>query len=121
MEFETGDKEMSVPHTIFVATEFGDMPHGRNDKDGKLNGEKFRKEHLLPALAEHEEVLVDFDGAKGCGSSFADESFAGLIDHEGWTKDEVVRRITYKFRFKSVIKNIYKYIDEAEARRLEKC
>lgn len=112
---------MSGSHTIFVATEFGDMPHGRNGKDGQLNGEKFRKEYLLPALDKHDTVLVDFDGAKGCGSSFADESFAGLIDHEGWKKEDVINRITYKFRFKSVIKNIYRYIDEAEERRLKKC
>ncbi|WP_122435045.1 STAS-like domain-containing protein [Pseudomonas viridiflava] len=112
---------MSPQHTIFVATEFGDMPHGRNGNDGLLNGERFRKQFLMPALEEHEYVLVDFDGAKGCGSSFADESFAGLIDHEGWDKAELTRRVTYKFRFKSVLRNIYKYIDEAEARRLKKC
>ncbi|CAN7361004.1 STAS-like domain-containing protein [Pseudomonas sp. LjRoot263] len=111
---------MTLPHTIFVANEFGDMPHGRNDKDGIYNGLLFRKKHLIPALEKHQKVLIDFDGCKGCGSSFADESFAGLIDHEGWTKDQVIDRISYKYRFKSVIKNIYKYIDEAEERRLAK-
>ncbi|MEX5552279.1 STAS-like domain-containing protein [Pseudomonas pergaminensis] len=111
---------MTLHHTIYVAREFGDMPHGRNDKDGQFNGLKFRKEILLPALKKYDQILVDFDGAKGCGSSFADESFAGLIDHEGFTKEEVLRRISYKYRFKSVIKNIYKYIDEAEERKLTK-
>ncbi|WP_313128045.1 STAS-like domain-containing protein [Stutzerimonas nitrititolerans] len=104
---------MTKPFTIQVA-DFSDIPHGRNDLDGPANGLRFRKDRLLPALAEHEYILVDFEGVKGCGSSFADESFAGLVLYEGFSKEEVLRRITYKYRYQSVIKNIYKYIEEAE-------
>ena len=103
---------MTAPFTIKVL-EFSDMPHGRDDDDGQYNGQKFRRNILLPALKAHDIVEIDFEGVKGCGSSFADESFAGLITHEGFSKEEVIRRISYKYKYKSVIKNIYKYIEEA--------
>jgi len=103
---------MNSPFVIKVA-EFSDMPHGRDDDDGTANGLRFRKEILLPALREHDFIEVDFDGVKGCGSSFADESFAGLILYEGFSKEDVLRRISYKYRYKSVIKNIYRYIEDA--------
>lgn len=107
---------MSLPHIIKVAEVFSEMPYGRDDKDGEDNGLRFRKEILLPALAEHEYLLIDFNGTMGCGSSFGDESFAGLVIHENFSKEDVLRRISYEYKYKSVIKNIIKYIQEAKPR-----
>lgn len=107
---------MSAAHKIDVAKEFSDIPFGRDERDGKYNGERFRKEVLLPALKDHEFIVVDFNGTMGCGSSFGDESFAGLIIYEGFSKEEVLRRIKYEYKYQSVVKNILKYIDEAKPR-----
>lgn len=108
---------MSLPHRIKVAEVFSEMPYGRDDKDGEDNGLRFRKEVLLPELAKHEYLLIDLNGTMGCGSSFGDESFAGLIIHEGFSKEEVLRRISFEYKYKSVINNIIKYIEEAKPRQ----
>lgn len=107
---------MTSPHTIDVAARFTDIPFGRNDKDGLYNGEKFRKEILLKELKSHEYLLIDLDGTMGCGSSFGDEAFAGLVIYEGYSKEEVLRRISFKYKYKSVINNIIKYIEAAKPR-----
>lgn len=107
---------MSIPHRIKVAEVFSEMPYGRDQKDGDDHGERFRKEILLPALKEHDLIIIDLNGTMGCGSSFGDESFAGLIIYEGFSKEEVQRRISFDYKYKSVINNIKKYIDEAKPR-----
>lgn len=107
---------MKSPHIIDVAEKFTDIPFGRNDKDGQYNGEKFRKDILLKALDQYEYIEIDLDGTMGCGSSFGDEAFAGLVIYEGYTKEEVLRRISFKYKYKSVINNIVKYIEEAKPR-----
>jgi hypothetical protein len=107
---------MTIPFRIKVAEVFSDMPYGRDHKDGDDNGERFRKEIVLPALAEHDLILIDLNGTMGCGSSFGDEAFAGLVIYEGISKEEVQRRISYEYKYKSVINNIKKYIDEAKPR-----
>lgn len=107
---------MSEAFRIDVADRFSDMPYGRDSKDGDDNGEKFRKEILVPELKKHEFLIIDFNGTMGCGSSFGDEAFAGLIIYENFTVEEVKRRISFEYKYKSVINNIIKYIDEAKPR-----
>ncbi|RII79140.1 STAS-like domain-containing protein [Pseudomonas monteilii] len=107
---------MNRPHRIDVAERFSDMPYGRDDKDGDDNGLRFRKDVLLPALKDHEYIIIDLNGTMGCGSSFGDEAFAGLIIYEGFRKEDVLRRISFDYKYKSVINNIIKYIEEAKPR-----
>lgn len=105
---------MKAEHTIDVAKDFSDMPYGRNDKDGIYNGEAFRKNELLKYLAEYELVKVDFNGTLGCGSSFGDEAFAGLVMYEGFTAEEVIRRVKIVYKYESVVNSINKYIKDAK-------
>lgn len=99
---------------IDVASVFSDMPYGRSAVDNKkFNGERFRKEFLLKELSEYDVVVVDLTGTMGSGSSFLDEVFGGLIKYEGFTQDEVRRRVKYKSNYKSIINNIERYISEA--------
>jgi hypothetical protein len=102
------------PFVIDVAARFSDMPYGRSIVDNEFNGEKFRKEILLKELDKHEYILIDLTGVMGSGSSFLDEAFAGLIKHEGFTLEQVNRRLTFKSPYKSVLNNIDKYIREAK-------
>lgn len=99
---------------IDVGSEFSDMPFGRDEKDGDSNGLRFRKEFLLDKLDKYEHVVVDLTNVLGCPSSFADEAFAGLIIHEGFTKEEVLSRLSFISEYESVKSNILKYIDEAK-------
>lgn len=98
---------------IKVAKEFSDMPYGRYEKDGNNNGTRFRDEILIPALKSHDRVIIDLEGVLGSGSSFLDEAFGGLVRKRIFSKQELIDKIEIKYKYKSVIKNIYKYIDEA--------
>lgn len=100
--------------TIDVGNEFSDMPFGRDDKDGDSNGLRFRKDHLLKALSKAEHVTIDLSNVLGCPSSFSDEAFAGLVIYEGFTKEEVYRRISFITEYESIKTNIQKYISEAK-------
>ncbi len=99
---------------IDVGNEFSDMPFGRDEKDGDSNGLRFRKEFLLKKLENFEYVTVDLTNTLGCPSSFADEAFAGLIIYENFSKEEVLRRLSFVSEYDSVKNNIIKYINEAK-------
>lgn len=114
MEYSVGVSVMTTETTIDVAAEFSDMPYGRNSKDGKYNGEAFRKQKLLPALSEYDLVKVDLNGTLGCGSSFTDEAFAGLVAYEGFTADEVLSRVQIIYQYQSIVNNIKRYIMDAK-------
>ncbi|MER9295760.1 STAS-like domain-containing protein [Mesorhizobium sp. M0621] len=83
---------------IDVANEFYTYPAGRFPEDGAHNGERFREEYLVPRIKQilesgsSEELTIDIDGVRSFGSSFLEESFAGLIRYGIFPKD-VVRRI----------------------------
>lgn len=68
---------------IDIASEFSPYPSGRFEADGQFNGELFRNTRLVPALkralAGGDVVVVDIDGVRTFGSSFLEESFAGLV------------------------------------------
>ncbi|WP_440804885.1 STAS-like domain-containing protein [Pseudomonas syringae] len=100
--------------TIDVGKDFSDMPFGRDDKDGDDNGYRFRKDILLKALTEYEHVIIDLSGVLSCPSSFSDEAFAGLVIYEKFTKEDVLRRISFITEYESIKKNIKKYILEAK-------
>lgn len=107
---------MKPKTTIDVGNVFSDMPFGRDEKDGDSNGLRFRKEFLLPALHEYDVVVVDLSNVLGCPSSFSDEAFAGLVIYEGFSKDEVMRRLVFITEYQSIKSNIAKYIAEAKSR-----
>ncbi|WP_394707819.1 STAS-like domain-containing protein [Roseovarius pacificus] len=100
---------------ISIAKDFWPFPAGRVDDDGPYNGEKFRKEHLLPALKDAEDagasLVVGLDGLKSCGSSFLESAFGGLVRYEGYTAKRLreLMRIEYKSasleRYKRSIEN----------------
>lgn len=100
---------------IVVADDFSFTPGPRLIKEGDFSGELFRETVLKPkmreAITKGERLIVVLDGTAGCGTSFLEESFAGLIrkdnidpavltrtlevisDEEPWLIDEVWRYI----------------------------
>jgi hypothetical protein len=69
---------------INLVTDFTRFPGGRLRIHGKWSGEEFREAILLPALREHERVIVNLNGAVGFPSSFLDEVFGGIVDSLGF-------------------------------------
>lgn len=102
--------------TIRIADDFSRFPVGRDENDGEYNGEKFRKDFLVPSLNENDEVTVYLDGPKGYGSSFLEEAFGGLIRREGFQKSDIKNRL--KIIYDAPVYELYKneaweYIGEA--------
>ena len=69
--------------TISIASDFSPSPAGRTPSDGPFNGQRFRDDILVPALAKavagNDKVIVDLDGAYSYSSSFLEEVFGGLV------------------------------------------
>lgn len=81
---------------INIAEDFSRYPSGRVVADGPNSGQKFREKFLVPALRDHETVVVVLDGVRGYPSSFTEEAFGGLV-REGFSKDDLLRRFRIKF------------------------
>lgn len=100
---------------INVAKDFSDEPIGRFPSDAEYNGQRFRDEYLFPALSKFDKVIVDFDGVEGCGSSFLEEAFGGLVRTNKLSKEDVLRRLELISKEdESLIEEITEYIKKAE-------
>ena len=105
---------MTVMTRIQLAKDFNAFPFGRYPEHGPFNGQRFRREFLLPPLRDGEMVEVDLDGARGLSPSFLEEAFGGLI-REGMALADVLRRVVIKSeRDPSIATQIYDYM-RAEA------
>lgn len=98
---------------INVARDFSKVPFGRYQQSGEFNGERFRREHLMPALLQFDVVVVELDGVLGYGSSFLDESFGGLVRTEGIQRAEIVRRLQVETEFEDYRIEILSHIERA--------
>ena len=106
---------------ISLAEDFSSFPAGRyHPDDGPYTGQRFREEHLVPALrrlGEAERLEVVFDDVEGCGSSFLDEAFGGLVRDAGFSKaflDKHLRLTTSDSDLKDVVSLAYQHITKAE-------
>ena len=102
--------------TISIAKDFSRFPAGRFCIDGKASGEAFRKKHLVPALNSYREVVVDFDGVAGFGSSFLEESFGGLMRAERFDSDHLEKHLklfTTESDLEDYTKLAWRYIRDA--------
>lgn len=107
---------------ISLADDFSSFPAGRYDpEDGSYTGQRFREKHLVPALrklGEAERLEVVFDGVEGCGSSFLDEAFGGLVRDTGFSKaflKKHLRLTTSDSDLKDVVGLAYQHIEKAGA------
>ncbi len=74
--------------------DFSVYPIGRDDRDGDHNGERFRRDHLLPAIKDAFDkgvkLVVSFKGVLSFGSSFLEEAFGGLVSKENLPRKDVL-------------------------------
>ena len=95
---------------IDIAASFTRFPGGRYRSDGRFSGERFRDELLVPALKEHEHVVVRLDGTVGYGSSFLEEAFGGVVRIGAFTADELLAKLTFESADSSLVDEIREYI-----------
>lgn len=99
---------------LYIASEYSEVPAGRYPSDGEFNGERFREEFLLPALRDHQNVTVKFEGTEGYGSSFLDEAFGGLVREGYYSAHELHRRLKLESDdpvFLMYVKQAWRYIN----------
>lgn len=99
---------------VMVATEFAYVPFGRYRTDGDFSAQRFREDFLVPRLEQSDVLVVDFNGvSEAVGSSFLNESFAGLVAVENYNKDELLKKLEIRSDNDDLIKEILEYIREA--------
>ncbi len=104
--------------TISIASAFSRVPAGRFRTDGPYSGERFRDDFLLPPLIDGQQVIVDFDGARGYGSSFLEEAFGGLVRKNVVSPDVINTRIKFvSTEDPSVEAEVREYIAKAISRQ----
>ncbi len=88
---------------IDIAKEFSPHPSGRVPEDAEHNGQRFRKELLIPALvkilegkSKDKAIVIDIDGVRVFGSSFLEEAFGGLAREQGFDKRRAIPLIQVK-------------------------
>ncbi len=62
---------------------------------GTGSGEEFRDKFLVPALQQHEPLLIEMDGTAGYPPSFLEEAFGGLI-RLGFSESDIWKNINIK-------------------------
>lgn len=103
--------------TVRIGADFSRVPAGRFYSDGPNSGQRFREEILVPCLRDPGVVVIDLDDTEGYGSSFLEESFGGLVREEGFDKDALLRRFSFKSEEDpSLIPEITGYIRDAQPR-----
>ena len=106
-------------YELNIAKQYTRFPGPRLRKTGEYSGEDFLDTCLLEFMQQvtaDDQVRIVLDGTKGYGSSFLDESFAGLI-REG-IDPEIVKAIDFvSEEDPSIIDEIRGYVqDELNAR-----
>lgn len=96
---------------VNIAKDFSPFPAGRFRSDGRYSGQRFREDLLVPALKEHDSVIVELDGVEGFGSSFLEEVFGGLVRLEHFTPADVRRRLKVSSSDPAFEAEIWGYIE----------
>jgi hypothetical protein len=111
---------METSLELDIAKDYSAYPAGRDEADGPFNGERFRRELLLPlyqkAATQNVEFLVSLVGVKSFGSSFLEEAFGGLVRKDRVDKNDLRNRLRIlpgrpgNSRYEAAI---YRYINQA--------
>lgn len=99
---------------INVVEEFSPSPYRRKREEvpmGEIDstGQRFREEHLVPALKEYDRVIVNLTGYNRYARSFIDEAFGGLIRENNFTYAQLQKKLVYNHK---LVKSIELLIDE---------
>ncbi|MEA1942188.1 MAG: STAS-like domain-containing protein [Pseudomonadota bacterium] len=99
---------------ISISSDFSPVPAGRVRSDGPYSGERFREEHLVPALNSEELVCVNLDGTEGLGSSFLEEAFGGLVRSNNLDYATLKDRLKIETKSHLLEFEVWSYIKDAD-------
>lgn len=103
-------------YILKLAERFSPYPAGRYRSDGKLSGEVFRDDFLLPLYKEHGKINICIDDVATLPSSFWEEVWGGLV-RLGYSKEEVKENFsasTNEAELEDYIALVDKFIKEAK-------
>ncbi|KGA40411.1 hypothetical protein KU75_16890 [Pectobacterium odoriferum] len=98
---------------IIYIEEFSKFPGPRYAVLGEYSGETFRDKVLIPALNQHDQISVNFDGVFGFGSSFLEEAFGGLLRNGVERKKVEQLKNNLISSDPSIVDEVKSYIDDA--------
>jgi len=102
--------------TFSIANDFSLYPGPRKKNQGPHSGESLRVKILRLLRQSDSKIVVDLDGTSGMGSSFLDEAFGGLIKHENYTREELMRRLEFRSTtMPTYLTIIQRSLDKAQA------
>lgn len=103
---------------VNIARQFSRHPIGRYLDDSDASGQAFRERFLVPSLKHaNAKLQIELDGVAGFPSSFLEEAFGGLIREEGFTREELRKRLELVHEnesYKTYVEEVWFYVDEAE-------
>lgn len=99
---------------IHIKDAFSEYPGTRYKKHGQCSGEEFRDDYLVKWLRKYPGLVLDFSGVLAVSPSFLDEAFGGLVTKHGFTKDDLLQRLTIKSNDNFINSTIWDCINEAE-------
>jgi len=99
---------------INIARDFSRYPAGRYKTDGPYAGEFCREKLFVPALIAGDSLVIELDGTRGYGSSFLEEAFGGLVREDGFSSDDLKRRVKLVTKDDALTAEIWEYITEAK-------
>jgi hypothetical protein len=107
---------MQSQQKIDIGRDFSKYPGGRYAKNGPHSGQEFRDKMLVPALRDHEVVIVELGSAEGYSGSFG-----GLI-RAGYSEDVLRQklRLTGEEEFLPFVDRAWLYVREEASRRSAK-
>lgn len=103
---------------IKIAKDFSKSPGPRYRNEGRYSGEEFRETVLSPKVVEairtSEQLIIDFDGTYGFGTSFLEEAFGGLIRIDNLSLQDLMRVIKFiSIEEPDLIDEVNRYLNDA--------
>ncbi len=103
---------------VVIADDFSFTPGPRLIKEGDFSGELFRTTILAPkmreAIEKGDQLTVVLDGTAGCGTSFLEESFAGLIRKDGINPSVLIQTLkVISVEEPWLVEEVWRYIKDA--------
>ncbi|WP_081609274.1 STAS-like domain-containing protein [Pseudomonas sp. CBZ-4] len=102
---------------ILKLLDYTKYPFSRYRKDGGNSAEEFRCDHLIPALEQHQLIVLDLNGVIGFPTSWTEEVFGGLVREHGFTTNELRERLSIDVKDKLIEYEIWDLIERSEKTR----
>lgn len=102
---------------INIGKDFSPYPAGRYVADGAYSGERFRNDHLIPALISENSIIIEMDDTRGYDSSFLEEAFGGIFRvNSGLSYEGVMAKIVFSSEDGFLVDEVKSYMADSARR-----